>query len=398
MNSTSRTENGREKGSYSAFGEPEEAPTPATATTGNGDLSPEQVAAIQRKAATAKFLSLPGYARRSIDHTQTLLGERWACRGGIINIIAPTGVGKSSAVIGEMAVKFACGKPAFGIKPNGKLRILILQAENDDDDMTEMVRDVIERLTDDEWRDVRKNTRCAQVDSLAGLAFVIALEGWLKEHKPDLIILDPLNDYSGCDPSNAEDIMTFYRAYLRPLLRKYQCGCLIIQHTPKMRNWDTSKWNHTDWSYVAAGNADTANAARATLFIEPTYDPTVFRFIAGKRWKRIGWEHTPEQDDRVRYYKYAPTGISWLKAEPEDIERVQALEVQKKAQQRSGRPPFDENKLLSLLARGSLSPGVFSERAQQRFHISERTFDRARNRLEDAEKIVKKDGKWFPSE
>ena len=65
-----------------------------------------------------------------------------------------------------------------------------------------------------------------------------------------------------------------------------------------MRNWDTSKWKHTDWSYVAAGNADTANAARATLFIEPTYDPSVFRFIAGTRWRRIGWESTIDVLDK----------------------------------------------------------------------------------------------------
>ena len=380
---------------YSPVDEPEKAPNGADNTFG---LTPEQVSVIHKRASGVEFKSLAQIAACEDDPDDDLIGNGWLRRGAIVNIIGPTGIGKSSAVIGEMCVRFACGQAAFGIPCPLPLKILILQAENDKPDMQEMVLASIRSLTDTElvWAD--KNTKCGTVDSLSGISFILALAQWLIQERPDILVLDPLNDYSGCDPSDAEKISAFYRLMLRPLLRKYRCGCLIIQHTPKMRGWATEKWKPIDYSYVAAGNADTANAARATLMIDPTYNPSIFRLIAGKRWQKIGWKTEPGQSPRIRYWKHAPQGVQWLEADEDDIESVEAEERRIKRESRGGRPGFDEKKLLKVLVKAPLNHAAFCRAAVDRFVISPSTFERALDRLSEAGKVVKKDEKWHLSE
>src|ERR1700719_901864 len=77
------------------------------------------------------------YAKMEVPPKDTLLGDRWLCVGGGSLIIAPSGHGKS-VITAQAAVLWACGKPAFGIKPSRPLRSLVIQAEDDDGDMKEM--------------------------------------------------------------------------------------------------------------------------------------------------------------------------------------------------------------------------------------------------------------------
>ena len=64
---------------------------------------------------------------------KTLLGIRWLCRGGSILLCGPTGIGKSSFAM-QLAIKCALGETFFGIAASGKLKVLVIQAENDDGD------------------------------------------------------------------------------------------------------------------------------------------------------------------------------------------------------------------------------------------------------------------------
>jgi len=61
--------------------------------------------------------SLLDYATRSINTEESLLNNRWLCRGCGAFIVAPSGQGKS-VLTAQAAVCFACGKEAFGLKPN----------------------------------------------------------------------------------------------------------------------------------------------------------------------------------------------------------------------------------------------------------------------------------------
>ena len=61
------------------------------------------------------------------DPGQTLLGNRFLCRGGAMLFIGPSGIGKSSASIRE-DILWSIGRPAFGIAPRGPLRLLVIQS------------------------------------------------------------------------------------------------------------------------------------------------------------------------------------------------------------------------------------------------------------------------------
>src|SRR5262249_47002393 len=83
--------------------------------------------------------SIVELARSEIDPADTLLGERYLCKGGGLFHIAPTGGGKSSLSF-QNAILWSCGLPSFGIAPPRPLRNLIIQAEDDIGDQIEMAR------------------------------------------------------------------------------------------------------------------------------------------------------------------------------------------------------------------------------------------------------------------
>jgi hypothetical protein len=330
MTKTSNTRTERHEGGdgYQPFAEG----APPVEVTGNGELTPEQEAHLRRKASELRVLSLGEIARMPIDKDKILLGkDRFLCVGGIGMLVAPTGVGKSTAVL-DMAARWSLRKPSFGIEPQFALKILIVQAENDDGDMTEMTRDVYAQFTPKEQAQVDQRVHCTHITKWTAANFIVVLGELLKEFKPYLVIIDPLNAYTGCDPSDADSVTTFLRTWLNPLLEKHDCAALIVHHTPKTRSWDTSKWKPIDWVYAAAGNNDISNAVRAMIVIDPTDDPAIYRFIAAKRGTRIGWTDDLGEPVTMRVFKHAKKGrLLWTEATEQEVAEVHRQEKLKKA-------------------------------------------------------------------
>jgi hypothetical protein len=243
--------------------------------------------------------SIAQMAGRTINHENTLLGNRFLCRGCGMFFIAPSGQGKSSLTI-QMAILWSACLAAFGIKPRKALRILIIQAEDDEGDqieMTQMMKSL--QLTDEEKELVKKNTRICEVKGLIGRSFIEKLERTLKAEKWDLIIINPFTSYLGGDPKDTELTTTFLQVLLDPILTKYGVAAIIIHHTPKTNFQNTDNYTVTDWLYWGAGNAGISNWARAYMVAKPIEsDPGLYRFICAKRWQRIqmngseqyGWE------------------------------------------------------------------------------------------------------------
>jgi hypothetical protein len=67
--------------------------------------------------------------------------------------------------------------------------------------------------------------------------------------------------------------------------------------------------------YGMAGAAEFTNWPRLVIGIEPTEDPTVFKMIAAKRWKRSGWE------DAIQHISYSkdPQVMMWIPATDEQV-------------------------------------------------------------------------------
>jgi hypothetical protein len=310
------------------------------------ELDKRVVDQIQKKASGMKVLSFAELAVRRINQEKTLLGDRFLCVAAIMLFVAPTGVGKSTALY-KMISAWATGKSAFGIRPKRPLKILVIQGENDDDDMTEYVRDVVEDARKraengdkKDWELIHKNAKAVRINTLRGFSFILALRELLKKYRPDIVLLDPLNCYSGTDPSDAESITTFLRNWLIPTLEEFECACIICHHTPKTRDWDTTKWKQYQWVYAFAGNADIANAARAAIVVDPTDNPVVFKFVAAKRSSRIGWMDNLGQPTWIRYFKYKSVSgvIDWVDADESEIKKVKAKE-RARAQEKDKYPP-----------------------------------------------------------
>jgi RecA-family ATPase len=259
--------------------------------------------------------------------------------------VGPSGIGKSSASI-QQDILWALGRPAFGIKPARPLRILTIQAENDDGDLSEMSRGVCNHLnlTDEERKLVHERVIYSNEKAATGEQFLRLLRRLLRKYRPDIIRIDPLHAYAGGDVREPAITTPFLRNGLNPILQEFRCAAIVCHHTPKTTNRDTTKWNESDWMYAGAGNADITNWARAILVIESTRVHGAFIFRASKRGSRVGWadEDGHRVYDRL-FCHHAGDAIFWRDATDDDTEAVMLAKGKK------GEPPKTKEEFKALV-------------------------------------------------
>jgi hypothetical protein len=288
--------------------------------------------------------SLLDFSKLTINEKNTLLGNRFLCRDGGMFIVAPSGIGKSVLAV-QIAILLACGLMAFGINPSGALKILIIQAEDDEGDIIEMSRMVNHlELTEQQKQLVDINTHVEFVNDVTAKDFLKDLDAFLAQYKPDLIIINPYTAYLGADNKDDEKNTAFLRNGLNPLLTKHHCAVIIIHHTPKTNfRANTEKWKVHDWAYSGAGAAVLTNWARAYIAIEPCEEHGVYRFIAAKRGKRIGWR---DEDGYPVYEQFWAHNteegpLLWIPATEDQIDAANA-KGQKQPYDLLPLIPFDE--------------------------------------------------------
>jgi AAA domain len=279
----------------------------------DGETSKNGDAPREPRKLTGK--SIIDFAESQIDLSQCLLGSRWLSRrtGGFI--VAPSGHGKSTLVI-QAASSWSCGRVAFAIKPIAPLRILIVQSEDDDNDVTEMAQ-MVDRLnlTADEKNLVRANTRVEWLNDVTGDAFFAALDDFLTEFPADIVFINPYTAYTGGDIQDDKLNSKFLRVDLTKVITAHKCAAVPVHHTPKTSFQNTDKFSWFDWMYSMAGGATLTNWARAVLVIAPTETPGTYRFIAAKRFEKIGWQ------DREYWFAHSIEGgkILWVPASQDQI-------------------------------------------------------------------------------
>jgi hypothetical protein len=251
----------------------------------------------------------------------SLLGNRYLCRGGSVLSCGATGIGKSSLAM-QAAVQWALGKPLFGIKPSGKLKVLVVQAENDDGDIAE-IRDGIFRglgLNESEQAEACRNIQVVCESVRTGLGFISLLAGLAAKYKPDLIIIDPLFAYCGCNVSDQEAMSQFLRNGINPILQATGCGLILVHHTNKPTSGkDRPNWQAGDHAYLGAGTAELANWARSVVVIRSIGSHDVFEVVLGKRGKRAGLVDDEGKPRYSFYIKHGSTGICWELAGDDDL-------------------------------------------------------------------------------
>jgi hypothetical protein len=244
--------------------------------------------------------SLHHYANSEIDLSASLLGNRLLSRGHWGVLFAPSGVGKSFLSV-QLAACWSAGTSALQIPlTQGKpLKIFIVQAEDDRNDMIEMSR-VIHRLnfTDEQSALVQLNTHMVWLNDVTGSRFWIYLNAWLETayKDVDLIIINPLMNYLGGSLYD-EKVLIPFLVELNKLLKKFNCSALLIHHTPKPEKGE-SKQVQADQAflqqYSMAGPALLTNQARCSFKLT-ALKGTTFKFSCVKRGDRIGWPHPYEK-------------------------------------------------------------------------------------------------------
>ncbi len=310
-----------------------------------GKISPEQFIEEMRQAAEeaeggavrdplAEARSLADYAEAPIDPGQTLLGDRFLCRGGAMLIVGRSGMGKSSMST-QQDILWACGREAFGIRPATPLNVLTIQAENDAGDVTEMAGGVIVGLglVEHEIEAVRERTRIVQVFEV-GEMFLATVRRMLaaarRAGRPiDLLRIDPLMAFAGGDLVNPEVVATFCRTGLNKLAFDFNLGVVCVHHTPKLNKTSRPRIDGPEWIYFGSGSADLSNWARSILVVTDGAESGagVFRFMAAKRGGRVGWRDADGRPEAERFFCHAKTdagGMYWTEATAEQAAAARA--------------------------------------------------------------------------
>jgi hypothetical protein len=328
----------------------------------------------EREPRLLRGTSILGFSKREIDPSKTLLGNRWLSRCGGGFIVAPSGHGKSTLVI-QVAILWSCGRVAFGIKPAQPLRILIVQAEDDDNDIIEMAR-MCDRLklTEAEQTLLKFNTHVEWVNDVMGAKFFEVLDDFLSQFHADLVIINPYTAYQGGDVKDDELNNDFLRVHLSAVMNKYNCGVIAVHHSPKTQFQKSEEFSWFDWMYSMSGGAALTNWARAVLVIAPTDLPGTYRFIAAKRFEKIGWQ------EREYWFSHSTEDgkVLWVPATQDQIASA-------KTQQRRDKP----EDVLELI------PAIDPLLQEKLWILAKRNLRIGKNATRDRVNILLHDGKIF---
>ena len=282
--------------------------------------------ADKRKASKAKhgpkrmaFDDLMAFDRK--DDPNSVLGNRWLCKGGSLLIVGQSGTGKSSLMM-QAAVHWCLGRDFFGIRPARPLRAIILQAENDAGDVSEALQDVVAgAYLDSQERDQLRESLAIYRDTVStGTTFTAGLADLVREHRADIVFVDPLLSFAGIDVSDQEQASKFLRHDLAPILLETGAVLVAMHHTGKPKA-ASDKEGHTvaDLAYAGLGSSEFTNYFRevAVLFRCQGEEP-IYKFGLTKRRGRAGLKDHEGQFKGEIYIRHAAEKgvIRWEYSQP----------------------------------------------------------------------------------
>ena len=244
----------------------------------------------------------------------TLLGNRWLCKGGSLLINAQSGIGKSSLTM-QLAIGWALHGLGlfpelltFGLNPVRPLKSLILQAENDIGDQAEILQSVIckygKRYCGQAEKQALNERLVFYRDNVhSGHEFLRVLEALIVRHKPDVAWIDPLMCYLGDDISDQKVVTEFCNG-LNRISSKTGVLLVLIHHLPKPR--EGTARTDSDLAYAGFGSSALTNWAREVITLqrvetEPGEPPTC-SLTATKRRLRAGMFKYEKRELTARIY------------------------------------------------------------------------------------------------
>ncbi len=208
------------------------------------------------------------------DDPNVLLGaDDYLGRGGGMLFVSHAGAGKSSFVTDAVA-SWALGRPWMGIRCNGALRTLIVQAEDSDRYMGKLRRSflVANKLGPEEDAQLSRNVMVARVKGRCGERFFSELRKLVAKYKPDLVVINPIYLYAEGDIARSEYAQPFLVG-LDDLNREEKFAYILVHHTgkPEKRDAKGKRAELEDWEtiYMGFGSSYLANWPRCSALLEP---------------------------------------------------------------------------------------------------------------------------------
>jgi ABC-type transport system involved in cytochrome c biogenesis ATPase subunit len=297
------------------------------ATDADALLAHAEAMFAKRKAKPTKhgpqrmdFDALLSFERKE-DPTTILGNHRWLCKGGSLLIVGQSGTGKSSLMM-QAAVHWCLGRDFFGIKPAKPLRAIVLQAENDQGDISEALQDVIAgAYIDSAERSQLKDALAIYRDTVStGTTFTKALRDLVVSHQADIVFVDPLLSFAGIDVSDQEQASKFLRHDLAPILLETGAVLVAMHHTGKPKaSADKEGQTTADLAYAGLGSSEFTNWFRevAVLFRCQGEEP-IYKFGLTKRRSRAGLKDHENQFKGEIYIRHAAEKgvIRWEYSQP----------------------------------------------------------------------------------
>jgi hypothetical protein len=356
--------------------------------------------------------------RRAADITvppdgdeDTLIGDRYICRGGQCITVSGAGMGKSSFAIQE-AFSYALGMPHLGMLPKRPLTSLIIQAEDDDGDIGEVVESVKQSLkpdgqplTEEHIEQIRQRVFIVSDNRSCGDSFLRKLAALVDRVKPDLVFINPLHAYIDGDVKESDAVKQFCRRGLNSVNKDNKFAYMVTHHTTKPPSEKVKEKAWNEMMYDMAGSADLINWARAVRIIkaEPSQEGSFTLYLA-KRGKRAGVLTESESGASFEVTTKVPikhaTGTIKVKGRRKPIQRIywEPREPTEEEQRKSsspgrsrgdmGRPKkSNHGELCYCFPASSAEPealAAIGRQAKSLTGISDRTFYRVREELMDA--------------
>lgn len=258
---------------------------------------------------------------------ECLMGRRYLGRGGGAVIVAPSGMGKSVLSVGFGACA-TLGRHFFGLQMVAPMRVLYVQAEDDIGDVAEAVQGFIREhgLKEEDVEQLKARMRIVRWNDAAGHAFLDRLAGELKKHPADLVIINPLFSFCGCNVSEQGEMSAFLRNGINVILNRARAAAVIVHHTnkPPTDGKDRPDAN-TDLRYSGSGSAELTNWARAYITLQPVKGAPegVCKMVFAKRGTRAGIVDESGELVTSVTIQHSRRGLCWI---PSDYRRETTAE------------------------------------------------------------------------
>jgi hypothetical protein len=247
-----------------------------------------------------------------------LMGRRYLGRTDGCIIVAPSGVGKSVMAL-QLAACAALGRHFFGMQIHKPLRVLYVQAEDSFGDVAEAVQGFVYgfKPNSEDLVALKHRLRIVRWNDCSGATFLAKLRAESDLWKFDLVIINPLFSFAGCNLSEQKEVSPFLRNGLNPILSETRAAAILIHHTNKPSQDKGRKEGATtddDLRYVGSGSSELTNWARSyiTLQCARSAHPPVYKLAFVKRGNRTGIADEDGHPLTKIYVEHSTDGLCWL--------------------------------------------------------------------------------------